>query len=124
MVEPSEVSVRDLRNSVSEILRRVEAGERIRITVDRRPVAQLIPLPRRRVSLSFAEFRAWRARGGGPIPGSPATWPRCSPQPPTTWTPGEGTRADTSMFIAREQGRELAGTAATTAFPGWRLCGC
>jgi prevent-host-death family protein len=69
MVEPSEVSVRDLRNSVSEILRRVEAGERIQITVDRRPVAQLIPLPRRRVSLSFAEFRAWRARGGGADPG-------------------------------------------------------
>jgi prevent-host-death family protein len=66
--EAAEVSVRDLRNHVSEILRRVEAGERLRITVDRRPVAQLIPLPARRTSLPFAEFLAWRHRGGGADP--------------------------------------------------------
>jgi len=43
----SAVSVRDLRNHTAEVLRRVEDGERIQITVDRRPVAELIPLPRR-----------------------------------------------------------------------------
>jgi prevent-host-death family protein len=43
------VSVRQLRNAVSEVLRRVEGGERITVTVDRRPVAELIPLRRRRV---------------------------------------------------------------------------
>ncbi len=69
MAEPAEVSVRDLRNHVSEILRRVEAGERLRITVDRRPVAQLIPLPTRRPSLRLGEFLAWRAGGGGADPG-------------------------------------------------------
>jgi prevent-host-death family protein len=42
------VSVRELRNSVSAVLRRVEAGERLVVTVDRRPVAELIPLRRRR----------------------------------------------------------------------------
>lgn len=42
------VSVRELRNSVSEVVRRVEAGERLTVTVDRRPVAQIIPLRRRR----------------------------------------------------------------------------
>jgi prevent-host-death family protein len=43
----SAVSVRDLRNHTAEVLRRVEDGERIQITVDRRPVAELVPLPRR-----------------------------------------------------------------------------
>ena len=42
-----DVSVRELRNHTAEVLRRVEAGERLRVTVDRRPVAELGPLPRR-----------------------------------------------------------------------------
>jgi prevent-host-death family protein len=42
-----DVSVRDLRNRTAEVLRRVEAGERLRVTVDRRPVAELAPLPQR-----------------------------------------------------------------------------
>ncbi len=46
---PSDVSVRELRNHTAEVLRRVEAGERLRVTVDRRPVAELGPLPRRDV---------------------------------------------------------------------------
>jgi prevent-host-death family protein len=44
---PDDVSVRDLRNHTAAVLRRVEAGERLRITVDRRPVAELAPLPAR-----------------------------------------------------------------------------
>lgn len=44
----SSISVRDLRNTVSEVLRRVEGGERLTVTVDRRPVAQIVPLRRRR----------------------------------------------------------------------------
>jgi len=35
---------RELRNNVSEVLRRAEAGERITITVNGRPVAELGPL--------------------------------------------------------------------------------
>ncbi|HEY5431312.1 MAG TPA: type II toxin-antitoxin system prevent-host-death family antitoxin [Solirubrobacteraceae bacterium] len=46
---PAEVSVRELRNHTAEVLRRVEAGERLRVTVDRRPVAELAPLPARDV---------------------------------------------------------------------------
>jgi prevent-host-death family protein len=42
-----DISVRDLRNRTAEVLRRVEAGERLRVTVDRRPVAELAPLPQR-----------------------------------------------------------------------------
>jgi prevent-host-death family protein len=42
----SEVSARDLRNHTAAVLRRAEAGERLRVTVARRPVAQLGPLER------------------------------------------------------------------------------
>lgn len=44
----SSISVRDLRNTISEVLRRVEGGERLTVTVDRRPVAEIVPLRRRR----------------------------------------------------------------------------
>ena len=44
-----DVSVRELRNHTAKVLRRVEAGERLRVTVDRRPVAELTPLPSRDV---------------------------------------------------------------------------
>lgn len=40
------ISVRDLRNQVSAVLRRVEGGERLTVTVDRRPVAEIVPLRR------------------------------------------------------------------------------
>jgi len=40
------VSSRDLRNHTAEVLRRVEAGERVRVNVNRRPVAELVPLGR------------------------------------------------------------------------------
>jgi len=42
-----DVSVRELRNHTAKVLRRVEAGERLRVTVDRRPVAELVPLQSR-----------------------------------------------------------------------------
>jgi prevent-host-death family protein len=35
---------RELRNHVSTVLRQVEAGARMRITVDGRPVADLVPV--------------------------------------------------------------------------------
>jgi prevent-host-death family protein len=41
-----DVSARDLRNHTASILRRAEAGERMHVTVSRRPVAQLGPLER------------------------------------------------------------------------------
>jgi prevent-host-death family protein len=42
-----QVSVRELRNHTAEVLRRVEAGARLEVTVDRRAVAELVPLARR-----------------------------------------------------------------------------
>lgn len=55
------VSVRELRNTTSDVLRRVEAGERVTVTVDRRPVAQLVPIRRPR-SVPLAEALALAAR--------------------------------------------------------------
>jgi prevent-host-death family protein len=42
----SDVSARDLRNHTAAILRRAESGEQLRVTVSRRPVAQIGPLQR------------------------------------------------------------------------------
>jgi prevent-host-death family protein len=41
----STVATRDLRNDTAGVLRRVQAGEQIVITVNGKPVAQLVPLP-------------------------------------------------------------------------------
>jgi prevent-host-death family protein len=52
----AEIPARELRNDVSGVLRRVEHGERVRVTVSGRPVAELVPLPRRRRGMPWAEF--------------------------------------------------------------------
>jgi prevent-host-death family protein len=49
---------RELRNNVSEILRRAEQGERFTITVAGRPVAELGPAAREPRGTSVAEL--WR----------------------------------------------------------------
>jgi prevent-host-death family protein len=43
-MEYSEVSARDLRNHTRDVLRRAERGEPVRITVNRKPVAELRPI--------------------------------------------------------------------------------
>lgn len=48
MAGSSSISVRDLRNTVSAVLRRVESGEKLTVTVDRRPIAEIVPLRHRR----------------------------------------------------------------------------
>lgn len=60
-----DIPARELRNDVSGVLRRVEAGERLRVTVSGRPVAELVPLPLRPSSISWDVFvqdsEHWRA---------------------------------------------------------------
>ncbi|MGH9152235.1 MAG: type II toxin-antitoxin system Phd/YefM family antitoxin [Acidimicrobiales bacterium] len=46
----SEASIRDLRNHGGEVVDRAAAGERITITRDGEAVAELRPLPRKRVT--------------------------------------------------------------------------
>jgi len=52
----AEVASRELRNDTRSLLRRVEAGEEVVITVDGRPVAVLRPIGHRRQWLSSREF--------------------------------------------------------------------
>ena len=58
-VAVTEVSVRDLRNRGGQVLDRVARGERITITRDGRPVAELRPYVPARVSAE-ALLRRWR----------------------------------------------------------------
>jgi prevent-host-death family protein len=64
----ADVPARELRNDVSAVLCRVEAGERLRVTVSGRPVAELVPLASRPRSLPWATFMRdadrWRADPG------------------------------------------------------------
>lgn len=48
---------RELRNNISDVLRRAERGQRFTITVGGRPVAELRPLGRRPVAAAPARFR-------------------------------------------------------------------
>lgn len=45
MAHPTYIPQRELRNNVTEVLRRVEAGETLVVTVSGRPVAELRPVP-------------------------------------------------------------------------------
>jgi len=56
MSEPERIPVRELRNHVSEVLRRVEAGETLEVTVNSRPVALLTPRHVRPATMSTRQF--------------------------------------------------------------------
>jgi prevent-host-death family protein len=60
----STIPARDLRNHTAEILRRVEAGEKIEVLRDNRSVARIIPISRRRQWLPAAEIGHELARLG------------------------------------------------------------
>lgn len=64
----ADIPARDLRNDISAVLRRVERGEHLRVTVSGRPVAELIPLPSRPESIPWNAFirdsDRWRADPG------------------------------------------------------------
>lgn len=40
---PRSVSIRELRNSTASVVSELEAGERLTLTVNRRPVADILP---------------------------------------------------------------------------------
>ncbi len=46
----AEVTIRELRNQGGEVLDRVAAGERLTVTRDGRPIAELRPFPRPRLA--------------------------------------------------------------------------
>jgi len=59
----TDLPARELRNDVSGVLRRVEAGERLRVTVSGRPVAELVPLRSRPRTMTWE--RLMRHLDGG-----------------------------------------------------------
>jgi prevent-host-death family protein len=52
----TDVPQRQLRNNTADLLRRVEAGERLRITVHGHPVAELVPVERTSPFVPFDEI--------------------------------------------------------------------
>jgi prevent-host-death family protein len=54
----TELSIRELRNDVSEVVRRAEAGETFTVTVRGRPAAELGPLGRKPRSMPSATLEA------------------------------------------------------------------
>jgi len=54
-----EVTIRELRNHGGQVVDRVAAGERLTVTRDGRPVAQLRPMPSAPLSASVL-LRRWR----------------------------------------------------------------
>ncbi len=51
----TDIPQRQLRNNTADLLRRVEAGERLRITVHGHPVAELVPVDRAGPFVPFDE---------------------------------------------------------------------
>lgn len=56
MAERREIPQRELRNDVAAVLRAVEEGASLRVTVRGRPVADLVPISGRRRSLRPSEI--------------------------------------------------------------------
>ncbi len=54
----SSLAVRELKNRLSEVLRGVEQGNHVTVTVDRRPVAKLVPIEAKPTWMSGREFAA------------------------------------------------------------------
>lgn len=63
----SEASIRDLRNHGGEVIDRVSAGERITITRDGRAVAELRPLPSKRLGAAALIERFQRLPAVDPV---------------------------------------------------------
>jgi prevent-host-death family protein len=64
-----DVPSRDLRNDTAGVLRRVEAGERVTVTVNGRAVAELVPVQRARRSWIRRETLVARLRRAQADPG-------------------------------------------------------
>ena len=63
----AEVTIRDLRNHGGDVIDRVLAGEEITVTRDGRPVALLLPAPRRPVPMDVLLSRWRRLREVDPV---------------------------------------------------------
>jgi prevent-host-death family protein len=53
-----EIPQRELRNDIANVLKRVAGGQRLRVTVRGRPVAELVPISEARRFVPRSEFGA------------------------------------------------------------------
>jgi prevent-host-death family protein len=90
-----EIGVRDLKASLSKVLRQVEDGEQVRITHRGRPIADLVPAGGRRAD---AQMRTLVAEGRVTPASKP--FPRNAPPPRHT-----GKSATAFVLAEREEGR-------------------
>lgn len=60
----TEIPLRELRNHASEVLRRVEDGEELEVTVNGRAVARLVPMQRRPTFVPFRQLLEHQADPG------------------------------------------------------------
>jgi prevent-host-death family protein len=59
-----EIGVRELRNRTAEVVERVRQGESLTLTVNRRPVADIVPHSSRARAMRASELVAIRERHG------------------------------------------------------------
>jgi prevent-host-death family protein len=59
-----EIGVRELRNCTADVVDRVQRGESVTLTVNRRPVADIVPHSRRPQMIPAAQIAAIRRRHG------------------------------------------------------------
>ena len=60
----ADLRARELRNDLSQVLRRVQAGEHLRVTLRGRPVARLVPVDSRSPTMPWLAFLSEVARDG------------------------------------------------------------
>ena len=91
-----EIGVRELKASLSEVLRDVEAGEQVRVTVRGRHIADLMPV---RGSRRYSEGMRKLIAEGKVTPASrPLPLPKASPR-------NTGRSASALIIAEREEGR-------------------
>lgn len=71
----SVVAIRELRQSASQVIRRVQAGETVEVTVQGRPAARIVPIEHSRArSVTGDHLRQRMADAAGLLPSERDAW--------------------------------------------------
>jgi len=69
------VGIRELRQSASQVIRRVQAGETVEVTVQGRPAARIVPIgPATTRTLTGVQLRERMDGAAGLLPEERAAW--------------------------------------------------
>ena len=61
---PMNISIKDAKNKLSEILRRVEAGESVVVTRNGRPIADVVPHVPKKGGINWEALREYKRKHG------------------------------------------------------------